>query len=270
MPLFKPLPEPKHLWGGAGSSCARFSWVTSTWGAPDVTATGPGCVCREQAHLPRQKSSPSPPTGSCWAGADTICCCRTLLSAGECFSRALRTLTDLDCLEQPHLGSSPTPLLLFSSSGTVAVASTPSVSCAVVSPFFSCPSLPNGVSEFTLDLVCYCISSDGHWMATRAHHYSQPSPVWMLWHCTLTGKIAAWSTSAPGLSALVEQLFLLFLPEMSISCFPIAFTVGRRECLTSLAEHKVLSLNCKEHIRCKWVCHTCSRVLVESLCWFAT
>lgn len=88
---------------------------------PDVTAVGPGCVCVGQAHLPRQKSSSSHPHGSCSEGTDTILWCRTLLSAGECFFRALSTLTSLDCLEQPHLGSPPTPPLLFSSSGALAM-----------------------------------------------------------------------------------------------------------------------------------------------------
>lgn len=91
----------------------------------------------------------------------------------------------------------------------MAMALTLFLSCVVASSVSCCPDLLNEIPEFTLDFDCYLALSHDHWMATRACYYQQPSPAWVLWHCTLVGKIAApamlWSTSALGLSTLVEQ-----------------------------------------------------------------
>lgn len=131
--------------------------------APGMSAMVPGRVCMEQAHLPNH---PHPTQRFLLNGADAICWCRTLFSAEKCFSRSLSMLTSLDCPEQLHLGSPPTPPLLFFSSGAAAVVSTPFLSCLVASPVSPCPNLPNGGSEFTLDLFCCFILSEDHWVAT--------------------------------------------------------------------------------------------------------
>lgn len=92
---------------------------------------------------------------------DTPVCRREFFQGPECFNKPRLS-------GAAPLGSPPPPPLLLASSGAVAKLPTPSLSCVLASPVSFCPNLPNGVSEFPLDLFCYCVLSEDRWVATRA------------------------------------------------------------------------------------------------------